>query len=145
MEGGLGFRDFKSFNMALVGKNWWRIYTRPESLVARIFKGVYFPRSSLRDAKKGYRPSYTWTSILKTSWVFERGGLWKIGDGSQVHIWNDNWVPGGAPLIYNQDLVDEFHLTHVSMLIDHALHRWRTDLIELVFNPSTAARILSIP
>ncbi|XP_057418946.1 uncharacterized protein LOC130713173 [Lotus japonicus] len=145
VEGGLGFRDVKSFNMALVGKNWWRIYTRPESLVARIFKGAYFPRCSLRDAKKGYRPSYTWSSILKTSWVFERGGLWKIGDGSQVHIWNDNWVPGGAPLIYNQDLVDEFHLTHVSMLIDHALHRWRTDLIELVFNPSTAARIISIP
>ncbi|XP_057453198.1 uncharacterized protein LOC130745070 [Lotus japonicus] len=113
VEGGMGFRDFKSFNMALVGKNWWRIYTRPESLVARIFKGVYFPRSSLRDAKKGYRPSYTWTSILKTSWVFERGGLWKIGDGSQfIH----------------------------GMIIG-----WRTDLIELVFNPSTAARILSIP
>lgn len=131
--------------MALVGKNWWRIHTKPDSLLARVFKVVYFNGCTLREAKKGYRSSYAWTSILKTSWVFEHGCVWRIGDGSQVNIWTDNWVPGGAPLIYRQDLVDEFALTKVSMLIDHTRHCWNKNLIEFVFNPSTGTQILSIP
>lgn len=71
--------------------------------------------------------------------------MWKIGNGEHVNIWTDNWVPRGAPLIYRQDLVDEYHLTDVAMLIDHELHCWKRDLIEFVFNPSTATSILSIP
>ncbi|XP_057428472.1 uncharacterized protein LOC130721892 [Lotus japonicus] len=103
-DGGLGFRYFKAFNLALVAKNWWRIYSKPNALVARLFKAVYFHRGDLWSAKKGYRPSYTWSSIQKTRWVFEKGGLWRIGNGTLVHIWEDNWIPSGAPLIYRQDL-----------------------------------------
>ncbi|XP_057452310.1 uncharacterized protein LOC130744137 [Lotus japonicus] len=43
-EGGLGFCDFKAFNTSLVAKNWWRIYSRPDTLLAQVFKVVYFPR-----------------------------------------------------------------------------------------------------
>lgn len=71
--------------------------------------------------------------------------MWKIGDGTQVNICSDNWVPGGGPLIYSQGLFDELSLSKVSMLINHDGHCWRRDLIELVFNPSTTASILSIP
>lgn len=42
-DGGLGFRDFKVFNLSLVAKNWWRIYSQPGSLIAQVFKAVYFP------------------------------------------------------------------------------------------------------
>lgn len=85
-DGGLGFRDFKAFNLSLVEKNWWRLYSRPETLVAQVFKAVYFPRGSMWNAKRGYRPSYAWTSILRTKWVFEKGGGWRIRDGKQVHV-----------------------------------------------------------
>jgi hypothetical protein len=41
--GGLGFRDFKAFNLAMVAKQGWKIMTQPETLVARMFKERYFP------------------------------------------------------------------------------------------------------
>ncbi|XP_057425686.1 uncharacterized protein LOC130719055 [Lotus japonicus] len=71
--------------------------------------------------------------------------MWKIGDGTQVNICSENWVPGRGPLIYSQDLFVKLNLSKVSMLINHDGHCWRRDLIELVFNPGTTTNILSIP
>ncbi|XP_057432239.1 uncharacterized mitochondrial protein AtMg00310-like [Lotus japonicus] len=65
-DGGLGFRDFHAFNIALVAKNWWRIYSHSESLFAQIFKGVYFSNGTIINAQKGWRPSYAWSSIWGT-------------------------------------------------------------------------------
>lgn len=42
-EGGIGFRDLKAFNLALLAKQAWRIVTRPHSLPSRIFRAKYFP------------------------------------------------------------------------------------------------------
>lgn len=51
--GGLGFRDFKAFNMALNGKNWWRFLTLSQSLLSRVFKVAYFSNGGLCGAKNG--------------------------------------------------------------------------------------------
>ncbi|XP_074341831.1 uncharacterized protein LOC141679224 [Apium graveolens] len=41
-KGGLGFRSLYGFNIALIGKQCWRLIKEPQSLVARIFKARYF-------------------------------------------------------------------------------------------------------
>jgi hypothetical protein len=64
-RGGLGFRHFRMFNMAMVAKQGWHFITNPNSLVARIFKARYFPWSSLIESNLGNNPSFTWRSIWK--------------------------------------------------------------------------------
>ncbi|XP_057444459.1 uncharacterized protein LOC130736674 [Lotus japonicus] len=144
-DGGLGFRDFKSFNLALVAKNWWRIQNNPNSLMGRVFKSVYFPSGSLSGARKGYRPSYAWSSILKTSDFISKGSAWRIGNGTTVRIWHDNWLPNGSPINYREDVVQELGLERVVDLLLPDGRGWNKELIEWTFCPATALRILAVP
>ena len=46
-EGGLGFKDLKAFNKALLGKQIWRILTKPNLLVSKVLKAKYFLKESI--------------------------------------------------------------------------------------------------
>lgn len=41
--GGMGFRKLRSFNIALVGKQGWRLLINENSLVSRVYKARYYP------------------------------------------------------------------------------------------------------
>ncbi|GAU30435.1 hypothetical protein TSUD_392480 [Trifolium subterraneum] len=64
-EGGLGFRDFQLFNMAMVAK---------------------------QDSKLGNNPSFTWRSIWKSRKVLLHGCRWSIGDGSNIKVMGEPWL-----------------------------------------------------
>jgi len=61
--GGMGFQNFKAFNLAMVAKQGWSFMSKLDSLVARVFKSRYFPRSSFLGVKLGNNPSFAWRSI----------------------------------------------------------------------------------
>lgn len=63
-KGGLGFRDFKNFNLALLAKQVWRLIQYPNSLLARVLKGRYFRLSNPIDVNKASNPSYVWRSLM---------------------------------------------------------------------------------
>ncbi|KAM1141546.1 hypothetical protein EV1_041111 [Malus domestica] len=64
--GGLGFRNFKSFNNALLVKQCWRLIMEPNSL---------------------------WASVLKARDLLLKGAHWQIMDGQRVWVWVDRWLP----------------------------------------------------
>lgn len=41
--GGMGLRDFRSFNLAILSQQNWYTFQNPNSLLARDFKKKYFP------------------------------------------------------------------------------------------------------
>lgn len=63
-EGGMGFRELHDFNVALLGKQGWRLQTQPETLLAKVFKARYYPTSDFLNSSLGYNPSFTWRSIM---------------------------------------------------------------------------------
>ncbi|XP_030969612.1 uncharacterized protein LOC115989874 [Quercus lobata] len=91
--GGLGFRNLHAFNLALLAKQVWRIFTNPSSLAARILKAKYFPYEDILNAGLGSSPSFTWRSIFQSIEVIKNGTRWRVGNGRLIHIWEDKWLP----------------------------------------------------
>lgn len=92
-NGGMGFRDFESFNCALLAKPFWRMITNPNAFWVNVLKGLYFPNSSCMDAKKGSSPSWLWSSLLEGKALLDKGLRWVVGTGDNIQFWGDCWVP----------------------------------------------------
>ncbi|XP_042983190.1 uncharacterized protein LOC122312604 [Carya illinoinensis] len=90
--GGLGFRDFRSFNLALLAKQGWRILENPSSLAAMVLKQKYFSKSGLLDATLGSRPSFAWRGVCAGLEILREGLVWRVGNGHKINIWKDWWI-----------------------------------------------------
>ena len=64
-----------------------------ESLVYKVLKAKYFPRSDFINASIGHNPSYTWRSIMAAQNLVKKGIRWRIGNGANVRVWMDKWLP----------------------------------------------------
>lgn len=60
----LGFRHIYDFNIALLGKQGWHLMCNSESLVARVYKAMYYPRSSFLAVNMDSNPSFIWKSLM---------------------------------------------------------------------------------
>ncbi|XP_013601638.1 PREDICTED: uncharacterized protein LOC106309115 [Brassica oleracea var. oleracea] len=96
-QGGMAFHDIGRFNQALLGKQAWRIWSRPNSLVARVLKGRYFSKKSFLECGSGTRPSFAWRSILHERELLKQRLYRAIGNGVQSNVWVENWIIDGIP------------------------------------------------
>ena len=92
-DGGMGFRQLRAFNLALLTKQAWRIATQPSSLLDQVFKAKYFPNSEFFLAGLGSRPSFTWRGIYEAHKYLVAGSRWRVGNGRGIQIWKDRWLP----------------------------------------------------
>ena len=92
-EGGMGFKDLKAFNLALLAKQGWRITQDSDSLANRVLKAKYFPNSNFLEAQLGKNSSYRWRSLVAARGVLNRGLRWSIGNGRKARIWTNRWIP----------------------------------------------------
>ena len=143
-EGGMGFRDLYSFNLAMLAKQCWRLVTDADSLVARVLKAKYYPNGSILTATPKNGSSFTWQSILKGLETFKKGYIWRIGTGEEVNIWKNPWIPASSDLKVITPR-GQTVLTRVCELIDPMTGTWDEDLLQHIFYPVDVRRILQIP
>ena len=107
----MGFRDLHLFNLAMLGKQGWRLLSRPESLCARTLCGKYFHNGSFMRARKKTGSSDTWRAILKGREVLEKGLIKRVGDGNSINKWDDHWIPSnpGFKPIYPKARAEKVH------------------------------------
>ena len=131
-DGGLGFRDLKLFNQALLARQAWRLVDRPDALCARVLKAKYFPNGNLMDTTFPCDQSQTWKAIVHGLELLKKGVLWRIGSGEHVRIWRDTWIPRSWSLKPTGKKRSS-RLKWVSQLIDPNSMEWKEEVIKQVF------------
>ncbi|XP_019158004.1 PREDICTED: uncharacterized protein LOC109154732 [Ipomoea nil] len=89
--GGLGFKDLRKFNLAMLRKQGWRFLTNPNTLAAKVYKARYYPNTSFVDATIGNCPSYCWRSIMTAHDIIVSGVRRRVGNGKSTLIWGHPW------------------------------------------------------
>nr|XP_045088296.1 uncharacterized protein LOC123496932 [Aegilops tauschii subsp. strangulata] len=143
-DGGMGFGDLYSFNLAMLARQAWKIIQHPSSLCAKVLSAKYFPGKSILEATPRKGISYTWRSILKGLQLLKRGIIWRVGNGKSIKVWTDPWIPrDGTRTVISQK--GHNLITKVSELIDPATSSWDANLVRQTFLPEGANMILQIP
>jgi hypothetical protein len=143
-EGGMGFHDLHSFNLAMLSKQVWRLIDDPTSLCAQVLRAKYYPSGDILQARPKSGSSFTWQSIVAGIQTFKRGCIWRVGNGDHIDIWRDPWVPSSPDRKISTPR-GECILRKVSDLIDPISGIWDSELIQGIFHPIDANGILQIP
>jgi hypothetical protein len=91
-EGGMGFRDFHLFNLAMLAKQTWRLINNPKSMCARVLRAKYYSHEDILKAGCIAGSSFTWQSIFMGLATFKRGYVWRVSNGERIDIWQDPWA-----------------------------------------------------
>ena len=70
--GSMGFQDLRSFNLAMLAKQDWRMLQDQNSLLSRCFKAKYFLRCSFMEAADCPNSSCVWKSVLAAQQILKK-------------------------------------------------------------------------
>ncbi|KAL1151424.1 hypothetical protein V6Z11_A09G041000 [Gossypium hirsutum] len=132
--GGLGIRDVRLFNLALLRRQVWRLINNTNSLCFKVLSLKYFP-----DA------SFTWSSITAAVETLKDGFGWQVGNGDMINIRADNWGMEGL----NGDVIREEGLnpneTSVKDLWLEDRKSWNINKVYKVFGLDWGEKICNVP
>jgi hypothetical protein len=109
-----------------------------------VLAAKYFPHGDVLKAKPKRDMSYTWRSILSGLQLLNKGIIWRVGNGANIHIWEDGWLPrdeSRRPFTPRGSNL----ISHVHELIDPGTGGWDEDLVRDIFWEEDAECILCIP
>lgn len=144
-HGGMGFKDLTAFNLAMLGKQGWKFFTEPDSLVSRMFKARYFPNNSFLTTIIGHTPNHVWRSIHRDRFIVRGGARWSIGTGDTIRILGEPWILHGECIDPNIDGVQFVREVSINNLMMPDEKRWNETTVRQVFSDELANKILSTP
>ncbi|WOG90771.1 hypothetical protein DCAR_0310016 [Daucus carota subsp. sativus] len=143
--GGLGFKDLRSFNVAMLAKQGWRLLNNENPLVTNILKARYFPNTDFLNAKLGNNPSYMWRSILEAQEVVKQGCRRNIGTGLETSIWKVPWLPNSENGYITTEMPSELEDATVTSLMVTDERKWDEEILTDLFNDRDVQLIKNIP
>ena len=145
LDGGLGFRDFESFNLALLAKQWWRVLQNENSLCYKVLKARYFPHLPAYRARHVYNSSYLWKSLMSGKKIVDQRAIWRVGNGEKIDIWCDRWIK--KPPTYKLQPIGHIQLTpmKVNQLMTSDGLRWDETIQKEMMQDSNAKLVGKIP
>ncbi|KAF3433898.1 hypothetical protein FNV43_RR25001 [Rhamnella rubrinervis] len=141
---GLGFRSFWDYNTALLAKLAWMIVRGEESLWIEILKAKYLRGGSYFNYQKKRGDSWIWRSILNVKDVIHKGNCFRVGNGEDIKLWSDPWIPG---CVNKQPVRKEgstYDISTVSKLLDHDTDWWNEALVKDIMEEESAKEVLKM-
>lgn len=143
-DGGRGFRDMGSFNVALLAKQGWRIMQNPNSLISKVLQAKYFPHSNFINSSLGNTSSYTWRSIWASKGILHKGMGWRVGNGMSIGVNDDAWIVEAPTFKVSNPPISMYNV-NVAELIDVSTRKWKEEMIIDTFDVVDASQIIRIP
>lgn len=142
--GGMGFRNFRDFNIAMLCKQLWRLATNSQSLVSRLYKAKYFAKTDVLHAELGHNPSFIWRSLMEAKQLFRDGVRWRVGNGTSIQILNQPWLLSTENPCFTSN-PDPFQGRTVDSLFCVDKREWDSEVISDVLNERDQECVLAIP
>ncbi|GMI64619.1 hypothetical protein like AT4G29090 [Hibiscus trionum] len=143
--GGMGFRDLSDFNIALLGKQLWRLICELDSLLGQIYCSKYFPSGNILDATRPTRGSFAWQGLYTTLQQLYNDFLYRPGINSNIRVHKDNWG-GFSPINLSGDyeISEEVHVRCRDFMLRNQM-TWDPSKVRSYFNLADAYAILHVP
>ncbi|XP_078174439.1 uncharacterized protein LOC144568085 [Carex rostrata] len=115
-KGGLGLRNLRDINEALLLKSLWKLVAGSQSPWAKLVAAKYLPKSDLWHSKRTYKCTTFWRNLMGLRTKLVPLLTWKLGDGGTCTIFAQPWYQQGIQPIPScqadrqlkvKDLVDD--------------------------------------
>ena len=130
-SGGLGIRDTKYCNDALLINQAWCLWKNSNSLWTKFLKHKHLHNTEflLSNSTTG---SHSWKALLKGRELLTQGLKWIVGNGQNIKFWIDHWITLGlvCSLIQGPLLQHELENTVSNFIIAH--HQWDLSLASII-------------
>ena len=105
-QGGLGIREARKVNVALLGKLIWRLLTDGGGFWGAVLSRKYFGQQGACEFVTSRGASYLWKGLVKTWGILREGFIWELGRGNSS-FWYADW--SGLGRLCN--MVDFVHIS----------------------------------
>lgn len=144
-QGGMGFRNHRAFNEAMLARQSWRLLMNKDAYWARFLKGIYFPYTSFLKASRGGKASWAWLSLLHGRSLLLKGLRWQVQDGASIDFWGEAWIPSIPNFKIPVEKPSNSNISTVADVINNQLGKWDVHKLSSCLPKEVVDAIVAIP